>query len=134
MKHVRRLAIPCAALLWGCDPVPDLYVVDASIEAGPADAGQADASGGFDAGDSPEGAADGGVEDAGPEAACVSISCPACPPNPGQCCSSGIPCLGANCAADCDAGCAGCNPGEMCCSKQGGQPLCRSVDSGKCPP
>ena len=117
MRLRRPLAILGASLLWGCDPVPDLYVVDASVDA--ADAG-------------PD-AAEGGAQDAGEEA-CVGVSCPACAPNPGQCCPSGIPCLGTGCAADCDAGCAACDPGEMCCSKQGGQPVCRSIDGGKCPP
>ena len=113
--------------------MPDLYVVDGSlvvdtsVEAGPAEASA------LDAGDTGPDAVDGGGDDGGPEA-CVGVSCPACAPNPGQCCSNGIPCLGANCASACDAGCAACLPGEMCCSKQGGQPLCRSLDGGKCPP
>jgi hypothetical protein len=125
----RPVLVLSASLLWGCDPVPDLYVVDGSV-----DTGSADATAAFDAADSGQDAAEGGAQDAAAEEACVGVSCPACAPNPGQCCPSGIPCLGNSCATDCDAGCAACDPGEMCCSKQGGQPVCRSIDAGKCPP
>jgi len=124
----RSLVMLGASLGCGCDPIPALYVVDASV-----DAGAAEASTAVDAADAGPDAAEGGTGDAGAEA-CVGVSCPACPPNPGECCSSGIPCVGDNCAADCDAGCGSCGLGEMCCSKQGGQPVCRDVDGGKCPP
>jgi hypothetical protein len=121
--RLRNALAVCALLGSGCDAVPDLYVVDASIDV---------AEAGLDAADAEAG--DASLEtgaDAGPEA-CTSVSCPACPPNPGMCCASGIPCLGDNCAADCDGGCSSC-AGELCCSKQGGQPVCRG-DGGKCPP
>jgi hypothetical protein len=131
VRRGRGLTVLCsalgAALALRCDPVPDLYVVSASV-----DAGGADTNTGFDAGDASPDAAESGAPDAGPDE-CMGLSCPACPPNPGECCPSGIPCVGDNCSADCDAGCAGCGPGEMCCSKQGGQPLCRNIEGGKCP-
>jgi hypothetical protein len=116
----RALAMLCASLASGCDAVPDLYVVDASV-----DAGAAETDAGSDAADA--------AQETGTDAeACASVSCPACPPNPGMCCASGIPCLGDDCAADCEGGCSSC-VGELCCSKQGGQPVCRG-DGGKCPP
>jgi len=122
------LGILCASMGLGCDAVPDLYVVDASADAGVTEA-SGEESTALDAGDS----GDGGAGDAGPEA-CVGLSCPACPPNPGECCSNGVPCVGANCGVDCSGGCASCIAGEMCCSKQGGPAVCRELDGGKCPP
>jgi hypothetical protein len=114
-----RCALAVVVLLGaGCDPVPVLYVVDASTDAGAAEVGSS-----VDAGGSGE-----------DSASSCGVRCPACPPNPGQCCPSGIPCLGDSCALDCDAGCSACNAGEVCCSKPMGQPVCRSLDSGKCPP
>ena len=130
MRLRRPLAILGASLAWGCDPVPDLYVVHASVDAG---SGLADAIAVVDAGDGGEDAAEGAAGDAGPEG-CSGVSCPGCAPNPGECCSSGIPCVGVNCATDCDGGCSACGSGEMCCSKQVGQQICRGVDAGKCPP
>jgi hypothetical protein len=115
----------CAWFVAGCDAVPDLFVTDASL-----DSNEAEANPAFDAGDAGQDAA----QDAGPDT-CLSVSCPACPPNPGMCCAgSGIPCLGSNCEVDCTGGCLACTPGETCCSKQGGQPICRNADGGKCPP
>ncbi len=116
------MVILCASLASGCDAVPDLFVIDGSV-----DASEAGLDAGFDA---PDAEQETGA-DVGPEA-CTSLSCPACPPNPGMCCASGIPCLGDNCPADCDAGCSSC-AGALCCSKKGGQPVCRA-DGGTCPP
>jgi hypothetical protein len=132
---VRRrllLGILCASLAPGCDPVPDLYVVDSSADAGATEAGGDDGAA-VDAADAGDGAVEGGAGDAAPEA-CVGLSCPECPPNPGACCSNGVPCVGLNCGVDCAAGCASCVAGEMCCSKQGGPAMCRELDGGKCPP
>ena len=117
----------CASLAAGCDAVPDLYVVDASVDTGATEAGGEDGVA-VDAADSGDGAGDATTE------ACVGLSCPACPPNPGQCCSNGVPCVGSNCGVDCAGGCASCVAGEMCCSKQGGPAVCRGLDGGKCPP
>jgi hypothetical protein len=122
VKLPTALLVLCASLAAGCDAVPDLFVVDASVDA---------AEVGLDATSDTSDAEPADAGDAAPEA-CTSVSCPACPPNPGMCCASGIPCLGDNCPADCDAGCSSC-AGELCCSKQGGQPVCRG-DGGKCPP
>ena len=114
----RQLVVLCASLALGCDAVPGLYVIDASTDgvASSADAG-----------------ADGAEEslEAAPPV-CTGVSCPSCPPNPGACCASGVACLGSNCDVDCAAGCLAC-AGQVCCSKQGGQPVCRG-DGGKCPP
>jgi hypothetical protein len=120
----RTMAALCSALPLGCDPVPDLYVVDASVDAG----SEADAAQDISAEIGPADA-----QDTGPEA-CVGLSCPSCPPNPGTCCADGVPCVGNDCAVDCAGACSACTSGEMCCSKQGGQPVCRSLDGGKCPP
>jgi hypothetical protein len=119
----------CAWFAIGCDAVPDLFVTDASL-----DGSEAEANAAFDAGDAGQDAA-GDAQDAGPEA-CPGVSCPGCAPNPGMCCASGVACLGSNCATDCTGGCLACTPSETCCSKQGGQPVCRNADGGggKCPP
>ena len=120
MKLCRAMALLCGWLVGACDAVPDLYVVDASVD-DVAEAGTEAATGMGDAG-----------QDTGPEA-CVAVSCPDCPPNPGTCCLGGVACMGNNCATDCTA-CSACAPGDVCCSKQGGPPLCRNADAGKCPP
>jgi hypothetical protein len=117
----------CAWFVVGCDAVPDLYVLDASL-----DASEAEANAALDAADAGQDAA-GDAQDAEPEA-CLGVSCPACPPNPGTCCANGVACLGSNCETDCTAGCLECSSSETCCSKQGGQPVCRNADGGKCPP
>jgi hypothetical protein len=127
VKHGCSAVLLLSWLVAGCDAVPDLYVVDATV----------DTSMGTDAGESSDGgdaaldAGDAGdaEQETGP---CVGLSCPACAPNPGMCCDSGIPCVGTDCAASCGA-CSTCAPGQMCCSKQGGPPLCRDIDGGKCP-
>jgi hypothetical protein len=121
LRALLLIAVPFAA---GCDAVPDLYAV-----------GAADATSASDGeGDGADVAADVAADAAAdaPAEACTGVSCPACPPNPGECCSNGVACLGNNCAADCSA-CSACAPG-ICCSKQGGSPVCRAADAGKCPP
>jgi hypothetical protein len=112
-------------VLFGCDPVPNLYVIPDDAAVAPNDAGNPGnpADGGADADAASDVAAEG----------CDGVSCPACPPNPGMCCPSGVACLGDNCAVDCASACSACAPG-ICCSKQGGSPVCRSADAGQCPP
>jgi hypothetical protein len=113
----RWLAVLGSPLALGCDAVPDLYVV---VDASVGDGSSGD-EGAFESGD---------AGDAGSEA-CTGVSCPDCPPNPGMCCNATTPCEGANCAVDCAGGCSSCT-GQLCCSKQGGPPMCRG-DASKCP-
>ena len=126
---MRGLIVAGFTLTLGCNAVPDLYVIapDATANSDAADASFA--SDAMDAGDG-NGGAD-AVGDAAVEG-CTGVSCPACPPNPGTCCEGGVACIGDNCANDC-AACEACAPG-VCCSKQGGAPVCRAADAGKCPP
>jgi len=125
-----------ALLTAGCDGVPQLYVVNGSTTdatmSGSADSGAVD-SGGLDA----EGDGDGAPIESGPEA-CSGVSCPGCPPSPGACCPSGIPCEGNNCAAECTLACTSCTDGQICCAKKadakdgGPGATCREADAGKC--
>ena len=122
LRHASLVVMACLA--FGCDAVPDLYVVDASVEVGEAGT------------DAPPSAADAdaandAVEEDGPTCTGATVSCPGCPPNPGACCANDVPCFGTNCSADC-AMCATC--AGFCCAKGGGPPTCHVKDSGKCPP
>jgi hypothetical protein len=130
-----RALAAVALVATGCDAVPDLHLVDASVAAGDAGAdavadvgqGGADALADTDTDTDGDTAADG----------CSGIRCPDCPPNPGQCCADGVPCAGNNCAGDCVSRCSACAEAGLCCSKQGAAaPVCRALDAldaGKCP-
>ncbi len=127
-RRLQRAAV-LACLALGCDPIPDLYVIDASPDAASAD----DADVAHDAGNAGDAGTAGDAGDAGDAyaAACQGVSCPDCPPNPGACCANDVPCYGDNCVAECPS-CAMC-PGGFCCAKQGGMPVCHGNDAGKCP-
>jgi hypothetical protein len=120
-----------ATLALACDAVPDLYLVDGSVEAASIDAAPGLDEGADDADDADDGgdAADGGQD--GPVCTGANVICPGCAPYPGACCANDVPCFGDNCTADC-AMCATCS--GICCSKASGPPACHSKDAGKCPP